>query len=114
MNEKQMYSEVYAVLLKLDEEYTSRIPEDVFETIKEQSDEALMPEIDENKGLGDQGLSKDAIALMAYLRLEYWCDSEEEKREFMEYLKANGEEMDNMIAATNSLRGRLHLIRDNK
>ena len=87
MNDQKMYSEVYAVLLNLSERLMSRIPEDVVETIKGQADEALMPIIDENKGLDEQGLSNDAMAFMAMLKLDYWCDSDEERQEFEDFLK---------------------------
>jgi len=114
MDERQMYSEVYAVLLALGDESVSKIPEEVFEVIKDMSDEALMPKIDENKGIDEQGLSKDGMALLAALNLNYWCETEEEKKEFEEYLKANEQEIKDIMMATNSLRERLHMIKDNK
>lgn len=94
---RQAYSEAYAVLLALGNEYINKIAKDVFEYIKSQSDPALMPYIDQNKGLDEQGLSKDCIAIMAWLRLNYFCETEEERQQFLDYLKTSEKELKEII-----------------
>ena len=113
MIDKQIYSETYAVLLALGEEYIKKIPEDIFEFIKSKSVEGLMPEIDHNKRLSEQGLLKDTIAMFACLRLNYLCKTEEEKQEFLGYLQTNEEELKQTLMNTKSARELLRLMKDN-
>ena len=110
MIDKQAYSEMYATLLALGEGYISRIPQDVFEFIKSNSDESLMPKIDETKGFDEQGFSKDTIAMIAWLRLEFLCDSEEEKGELLDYLQTNKEKLKEVLMKTTSARELLKLL----
>jgi len=112
MIDKQIYSETYAALVALGEEYIKKIPEDVFEFIKKNSVSGLMPKIDQNKRFSEQGLSKDAVALIAYLRLNYLCKTEEEKRGFLEYLQTNEEELKETLMNTKSARDLLRIIKD--
>jgi len=110
---KHIYSEAYAVILALGEDYINRIPEDVWEFIKEQSDEHLMPFIDSSKGLSEQGLSKKGLAMIAMLRINYLCNSEEEKANFLNYLETNEYELNKILMSTSSMREILKLIKEN-
>ena len=111
---KQIFSEGYAVILALGEDYINRLPKDVFEFIKSNSSQSDMPAIDENKALDEQGLSKEALAMLAMLKLEYWCDSAEEKSELLRYLETNEEKIKETLMATTSTRELLRLIKQNR
>ncbi|MCL2739745.1 MAG: hypothetical protein FWE47_00915 [Oscillospiraceae bacterium] len=114
MNNKKVYSETYATLLALGEEQINRLPADVFELIKKESLEMYMPRIDAEKPLSEQGLSEEALAMIALLRLEYWCDSDEEKEEFRQYLQTNEQKLEEILMNTTSTRELLRLIRKNR
>ena len=113
MNE-QVYSEGYAVILALGEDYINRLPNDVFEFIKNKSHAVDMPSIDENKALDEQGLSKEALAMIAMLKLEYWCETPEEKTELLQYLETNEEKIKETLMQNASTRELLKLFRANK
>jgi len=110
MIDKKIYSQVAAVIIALGDDYINRLPSDVFEHIKNQSDNNFMSQIDQNKDIDEQGLSKEAMAMIAALRLEYWCDSEEEKADFLNYLKINGEKLKETLKNISSARELLRLM----
>ena len=103
---KKVYSEVYALLLALGNDYINRIPKDIFEFIASQRDKAYEPLIDENIEYQDQPICLESFAMLAWLRLHYWCSSEEEKARFMKHLGISEEDL------TISTRELMHLLKD--
>ena len=76
---KKRLVEVDEVLDHLSEENLSKIPLEIRQAIKENKDKNYVWKFDETKELKDQGLSKDTIAILAYLNSEYLLN-EEQKR----------------------------------
>ena len=89
MKQEQVYSEVYAVLSALNDEYLKKTPQNVLDKINESRDRDYHFRIDENIPLTEQNLSSEAIAMLAALKLDYWCESKAEKEELELLLKAN-------------------------
>ncbi len=89
MEQNKVYSEVYAVLSALNNEYIRKTPRKILDKIEKSRDPSYTPNIDETKPLDEQGLSKEAIAMLAALKLDYWCESEEEKEALRKILIAN-------------------------
>ncbi len=89
MNQKQVYSEVYAVLCALNDEYLIKTPQKILDKINNERDRDYRFHIDENIPLTEQNLSKEAIAMLAALKLDYWCETQEEKNELEQLLKTN-------------------------
>ena len=75
----------------LEEEYSNRIPKKVLDFFDEVRDKNYKPIIDVNKPLKEQNIERDAIILIAILDLNYWCDSEEEKKELLDIFNRNTE-----------------------
>lgn len=88
---KMAYAEVYTILNLLEEEAFLKIPEKIIKYFEEERDLEYNKEIDINKPLEEQGLKRETLILLAILNLNYWCESEEEKKEFLEELKNNKE-----------------------
>lgn len=88
-NSKLAYSEVYAILNLLEEDYVSRIPQKIKNFFEEERDKEYNPNIDANIPLSNQNLKKKTMVLLAILTLNYWCDSEEEKQEFLKIFSRN-------------------------
>jgi len=107
-------SEVYAVVLAMGKEYQIRIPDDVWMTIKEKSDEKYTPFIDENKELKDQNISHDAITFIAMLRRDYWCESEEERQDLIKFFQENEERFNKKLISSTSTKELLRLLKNNK
>lgn len=91
IKQNQVYAEVYAVLSVLGGQYIRKIPQDVLDTIADQRDMSYECKIDENKPLEEQNLSDGALALLASLKLNYWCETEQEKAELQNLLQLNEE-----------------------
>lgn len=78
------YSEVYSFLNTLGSEYIKKIPEKIYNTIKDNRDKEYNPIYKKDQSLKEGMLSIEALSLIAALNLQYWCNNDEEKRELKE------------------------------
>ena len=78
-NSSLAYSEVYAILNMIEDEYKERVPKNVMDFFEEERDKEYNPIIDVNIPLEKQNLKRKTLVLLAILNLNYWCDSEEER-----------------------------------
>ena len=100
---KQLCSEVYAVVTNLGEDYIERIPPHFWNAICDGMDANTIPLIDKSKTIDEQNLSKEALAMVAMLKLRFWCDSEDEQSEYFAKLQQNEAEIiDTLSQATNT------------
>lgn len=83
------YAEVDAILELLEDEYVNRVPIYIREYFKDEKDKEYHPKININETLNIQNLKRKTMVLLAILNLNYWCDSEEEKLEFLKELNNN-------------------------
>lgn len=90
-NSSLAYSEVYAILNMIEDEYKERVPKNVMDFFEEERDKEYNPIIDVNIPLEKQNLKRKTLVLLAILNLNYWCDSEEEKQEVLDSFAKNEE-----------------------
>lgn len=90
-NSSFAYSEVYAILNMIEDEYRERVPKKVIDFFEEERNKEYNPIIDVNIPLEKQNLRRKTIVLLAILNLNYWCDSEEEKQEILDSFAKNEE-----------------------
>ena len=90
-NSSLAYSEVYEILKLIEDEYVNRIPKKIMNFFEEERDKEYQPIIDVNIPLDEQNLKRETMVLLAILNYNYWCDSEEEKKEIQEELIRNSE-----------------------
>lgn len=86
------YAEVDEILNLLEDTYIDKIPEKVRRFFKEERDIDYTIEIDLDKPLTEQNFKRETLVLLAILNLNYWCESEEEKQEFLNELAENEKE----------------------
>lgn len=86
------YAEVDAILNVLEDEYAEKIPEKVKKFFAEEKIQDYEPVIDVNVPLTEQNLKRETMVLLAILNLNYWCESENEKQEFLNELAQNEDE----------------------
>ena len=82
VNVKEMskaYTEVYLFLEILGDEYKNMISTRVYDYIVDGRDKLYNPDIQEGNNL-----SKEALALIAALNLQYWCEDDKEREELKE------------------------------
>ena len=83
------YAEVDEILNLLEKEYRDRVPEKVRNFFKEAKMPDYTPKIEIGKPLTEQNLKRETMVLLAILNINYWCDSEEEKQEFLNEMAKN-------------------------
>jgi len=76
--------EVDEILNYLSEDDLLKIPQDVRKAIKENKDKEYIWNYDETKPLKEQEVSRDTIAILSYLNMEYLLN--EEQKDFMKQL----------------------------
>ena len=76
--------EVDEILNYLSEEDLMKIPENVRQIIKENKDKEYTWQYDETKPLKEQNISRDTIAFLSYLNMEYLLN--EEQKQYMQQL----------------------------
>ena len=90
---KDIYSEVYAILNMLGKEYINKLPNDIYNIIKEEKSSEYNPVYATTVSLDRQVVKKESISIIAFLHLNYWCD-EEEKIKLRELFDENEEIQD--------------------
>ena len=78
-NISRAYSEVYEFINALGEEYINKLPKSIYDTIKDNRDINYKPEYDKNQKLTNEIISKEALALISAINLQYWCKDVQEK-----------------------------------
>lgn len=87
-NTNRAYSEVYSFLNTLGEKYISKVPRRIYSVIEEFRDKTYNPQYSINQEVTTNTFSKEALALIAALNLQYFCKDENVKRELKTtYLK---------------------------
>lgn len=91
MNDKirKAYSEVYEILQLLDDKFIDKVPRKFMEFIEKEKDNDYIPNIKPNVSLEEQELLEDTTNILAMLKLDYWCEDEEEKKELLSILNQN-------------------------
>lgn len=89
---KRTYSQVYGILQMLGEEYINKIPSKLYNLIKEERMEEYSPKYSIDDDIQKQDISTEAMAIIALIHLNYWCESQKEKDELRELFKRNEEE----------------------
>ena len=74
---KDIYSEVYAILNMLGKEYIDKLPNDIYNIIKEEKSTEYNPVYETTVALDKQDVKKETISIIAFLHLKYWCNEEE-------------------------------------
>lgn len=86
------YAELDEILSLMSSEYVDKIPLKFRDFLSREKDTNYIKKIDVNKPLEAQNLQRKTLVLLAVLRLNYWCENEEEKREFLNELNSNEKE----------------------
>ncbi len=86
---KEIYSEVYQVLNLLGNEYIDKLPNSLFNMLKEKRNIGYTPQYIEDIPLNKQNIKKETLSIIALLHLNYWCKNEKEKLELKQMLKNN-------------------------
>ena len=101
---KETYSEVYGVLELLGEYYIRRLPSKMYNMIEEERLKEYNPSY--SMPIKNENIKKEALAIIAVLHLNYWCETEEEKRRLNNFFENNytkyQDELRNMYIVNNN------------
>ncbi|MBR2705369.1 MAG: hypothetical protein IKE91_07860 [Clostridia bacterium] len=86
---KLFYSEVLGVILALGNKYMDKTPPHIIKFLRKNCDYSKIPEIDGNIRLEDQNISEDSKMFIMLLKFNYWCESEDERKEMYSLMKNN-------------------------
>ena len=73
------YAEVMQVLKLFDRSLVMKIPIELLEYFKEHQKKDFIANIDKDDIFNKNNISKDALALLAYIDLKYWANEDEKK-----------------------------------
>ena len=80
LNYKRAYSEVDTFIDLLNEDKQEKIPKELRDFFKNEKDNSYNKIIEPCKPIKEQNLSNEALTIIAYLNLTYWCEDENEKQ----------------------------------
>lgn len=75
------YSEVYSLINALGESYINKVPNTIYNIIKNERDVNYNPKYEDNKTISNQDISYEGLALISAINLQYWCVNQKEKDE---------------------------------
>lgn len=89
VNRKKSYVEILEILKHMDKVYVDKIPKKLIDFFKENKANDYDFKYDSTVEIGQQKLNDNTLALLAMLNLNYWCDSEEHKKELIKKYTEN-------------------------
>lgn len=98
-NNEIAYAEVDTILSLMNEKYVNRIPNKLREIFKNGKSTDYRSNIESKKSLAEQNLQRETLVILATLCLNYWCDSEEEKQQFIKDYSENDKKNEDEIRA---------------
>lgn len=75
----EVYSEVFSFIDMLEPEYINKIPYDILERIIDEKDDTYVPRFNSiEEYFENNNTSKEAILIIIYLYLKFWCENLED------------------------------------
>lgn len=91
LNKKRAFSEVDAFLSTLGKSYINKIPKDILDVIKSEKDESYKVKIDPDISIESQDFSREAISIILWINLEFFCN--DEQKELLEKIYSNNQKL---------------------
>lgn len=85
------YAQVDSFLDMLEEKYVKMVPRNIRYFIKQEKDTRDEFRVVPDVPIKQQNLNDEALALIAYLNLNYWCQDQTEREKLIEKYKENDE-----------------------
>ena len=83
------YAEVDKILSFMEVKYVEKVPQKMREMFKNEKLQGYEPKIDKDLPLDQQNLQRKTLAILTLLNLNYWCENQEEKQEFIKAYSEN-------------------------
>ena len=84
-----MYAELSEILKMMEPEEVNKIPKKLLEVIEKEKSNTYIPNYDSKIELNSQNIKKETLAMLALLYINYWCEDENEKKEYLKLIEKN-------------------------
>ena len=84
-----MYAELSEILKMMEPEEANKIPKKLLEVIEKEKSNTYIPNYDSKIELNSQSIKKETLAMLALLYINYWCEDENEKKEYLKLIEKN-------------------------
>lgn len=84
-----MYAELSEILKMMEPKEVNKIPKKLLEVIEKEKSNTYIPNYDSKIELNSQNIKKETLAMLALLYINYWCEDENEKKEYLKLIEEN-------------------------
>ena len=88
-NYAKAYAEVLHLLKGFDKKDVEKIPTELIEYFRNNAKNEYKCDFDYTKKIDDLNLRDETYGIISMICYKYWCDTEEEKEEYLEKIKEN-------------------------
>ena len=84
-----MYAELSEILKMMEPKEVNKIPKKLLEVIEKEKSNTYIPNYSSKIELNSQNIKKETLAMIALLYINYWCEDENEKKEYLKLIEEN-------------------------
>lgn len=84
-----MYAELSEILKMMEPKEVNKIPKKLLEVIEKEKSNTYIPNYSSRIELNSQNIKKETLAMLALLYINYWCEDENEKKEYLKLIEEN-------------------------
>lgn len=92
-----MYAELSEILKMMEPKEVNKIPKKLLEVIEKEKSNTYIPNYDSKIELNSQSIKKETLAMLALLYINYWCEDENEKKEYLKLIEKNEQKYQQQI-----------------
>lgn len=84
-----MYAELSEILKMMEPKEVNKIPKKLLEVIEKEKSNTYIPNYSSKIELNSQNIKKETLVMLALLYINYWCEDENEKKEYLKLIEEN-------------------------
>lgn len=84
-----MYAELSEILKMMEPKEVNKIPKKLLEVIEKEKSNTYIPNYSSKIELNSQNIKKETLEMLALLYINYWCEDENEKKEYLKLIEEN-------------------------
>lgn len=92
-----MYAELSEILKMMEPKEVNKIPKKLLEVIEKEKSNTYIPNYSSKIELNSQSIKKETLAMLALLYINYWCEDENEKKEYLKLIEKNEQKYQQQI-----------------
>jgi len=101
--QKRVYCELSEIFKNIDKEKVMKIPIEILEEIKKNTNEDVRIHIDWDRPLSEQELSEDTLNILGWINVAFWTEGAEEKQKLYSRFYKNKREQEELYNEYNQI-----------